>query len=69
MLVLSEKSRDLEWRENRTAGRARNHCANGKLDTLKSGPGSESLLKQLQNGEPAQGDLPPWGSYPCCVAN
>ncbi|XP_048855708.1 transmembrane protein 131-like isoform X1 [Brienomyrus brachyistius] len=50
VVVLSEKSRDLEWRDSRTAARARNHCGNGKLETLKSGPSSESLVKQLQNG-------------------
>ncbi|KAJ8351048.1 hypothetical protein AAFF_G00158520 [Aldrovandia affinis] len=50
VVMLSEKNRELEWRESRNPNRSRNRCSNGKPEGPKSGPNQDFSFTQLQNG-------------------
>ncbi|XP_036407432.1 transmembrane protein 131-like isoform X2 [Megalops cyprinoides] len=50
VVILSEKNKELEWRESRNPNRSRNRFSNGKLDTPKPGPHPDSSHTQHQNG-------------------
>ncbi|KAG9347152.1 hypothetical protein JZ751_006079 [Albula glossodonta] len=49
VIMLSEKTREMEWRESRNPNRSRNRCSNGKPDGSKLGSNHCSLT-QVQNG-------------------